>query len=52
MTDTSFTYVRDEMLPQQKPPASQSGAILWIRENLFSSWLNTFPRWRQSMSST
>jgi general L-amino acid transport system permease protein len=28
------------MLPEQEPPVAQSGAIKWLRENLFSSWLN------------
>ena len=26
----------------RKPPISQIGAILWVRTNLFSSWINTF----------
>ncbi|MGR3640589.1 amino acid ABC transporter permease [Alterinioella nitratireducens] len=30
-------YVRKEMLPERDPPASQKGAVLWMRENLFSS---------------
>ena len=33
-------YVRDKMLPEKTPPAGQKGAIKWLRENLFSSWLN------------
>ncbi len=40
MPDTSF--VRREMLAPQKPPAGQSGAVKWLRENLFSSPFNTF----------
>lgn len=39
-TEKALAYVRDEMLPQQTPPASQIGAIKWIRGNLFSSWMN------------
>ncbi|MEX0308553.1 MAG: amino acid ABC transporter permease [Ruegeria sp.] len=39
MSDVSF--VRTEMLPEQAPPASEVGAIGWIRHNLFSSWLNS-----------
>jgi general L-amino acid transport system permease protein len=35
---TSFT--RTEMLPALPPPASQSGAVKWMRENLFSTPLN------------
>ena len=30
-------YVRKEMLPEREPPVSQKGAVLWMRENLFSS---------------
>ncbi len=33
-------YVRDTMLPQAAAPISQVGAVRWMRENLFSSWLN------------
>ena len=40
MTDTS--YVRQAMLAPQKPPASEVGAVRWVRENLFSGWLNSF----------
>jgi general L-amino acid transport system permease protein len=32
--------VRTEMLPEQAPPVTQAGAIKWLRENLFSSWVN------------
>ncbi len=39
MSDVSF--VRTEMLPEQAPPVSSSGAIGWARENLFSGWFNT-----------
>ena len=35
------SYVRDEMLPELPPPATEVGVIGWMRENLFSSWLNT-----------
>ena len=28
------------MLPQQTPPITETGVIKWLRENLFSSWLN------------
>jgi general L-amino acid transport system permease protein len=34
-------FVRGEMLPQQEPPLTETGAIKWLRENLFSGWLNT-----------
>ncbi|MBF9035789.1 ABC transporter permease subunit [Rhodobacterales bacterium HKCCE2091] len=36
----SAAYVRREMLPQEAPPALETGAVKWLRENLFSSWLN------------
>lgn len=35
-------FVRNQMLPPQTPPISQRGVIYWLRENLFSSWLNSF----------
>jgi len=35
------SFVRKEMLEAQAPPASQAGAIAWVRENLFSGPLNT-----------
>ncbi|MBD3764733.1 MAG: amino acid ABC transporter permease [Rhodobacterales bacterium] len=43
MTDTTAAraFVRREMLPPQAPPPSQTGAIRWLRENLFSGPLNT-----------
>ncbi|MFY2822998.1 amino acid ABC transporter permease [Ruegeria sp. MALMAid1280] len=39
MSDVSF--VRTEMLPEQAPPASEVGVVGWVRNNLFSSWLNS-----------
>jgi general L-amino acid transport system permease protein len=41
MTEKSLLYVRTQMLPQEKPPAGQRGAIKWLIENLFSSPLNS-----------
>lgn len=44
MSDThahTVAYVRDTMLPQQPAPLGQGGAVRWLRENLFSSALNT-----------
>ena len=43
MSDTqanSISYVRDTMLPEQAPPVRSSGIVKWLRENLFSSWVN------------
>ena len=37
---TSQSYVRTEMVTAQKPPGTQTGIVLWMREKLFSSWLN------------
>lgn len=36
-----LSYVRSEMLPPSPPPAREQGAIKWLRENLFSGWLNS-----------
>ncbi len=36
-----LSYVRTEMLPEQAPPPGQTGVVRWIRENLFSGWLNS-----------
>ncbi len=41
MTALPGPYVRTEMLPQQHPPIGQAGLVRWVRENLFSSVLNT-----------
>jgi general L-amino acid transport system permease protein len=35
MTSTSFN--RKEMIPEREPPMSESGAVKWIRANLFGS---------------
>ncbi|WJY22924.1 amino acid ABC transporter permease [Fontisubflavum oceani] len=43
MSDThahNASFVRETMLPEVAPPATQTGVIKWVRENLFSSWLN------------
>ncbi|WP_069301468.1 amino acid ABC transporter permease [Neptunicoccus sediminis] len=44
MSDThaqTVAYVRDTMLPEQAPPSTAAGPIKWMRDNLFSSVLNT-----------
>ena len=42
MSDTNpISYVRETMLDQQEPPVTERGAIKWLRENLFSGWLNS-----------
>ncbi|WP_134680237.1 amino acid ABC transporter permease [Paracoccus ravus] len=43
MSDThaqTVAFVRDTMLPPEPPPVSESGAVKWLRENLFSGPLN------------
>ncbi len=37
----SAVFVRKTMLPPEPAPARQTGLSKWVRENLFSSWLNT-----------
>ena len=39
--NNSVAFVRTETLPQLPPPASQAGAIKWMRENLFSNIPNS-----------
>ena len=36
----SVAFVRREMAPEQPPPLTEAGAIKWLRENLFPTWLN------------
>ena len=36
-----LSYVRTEMLPERDPPASEVGALGWLRANLFSGWFNS-----------
>jgi general L-amino acid transport system permease protein len=43
MSDThaqTVAFARETILPEQDPPVAEAGAIKWLRENLFSSWLN------------
>ncbi len=37
---TQINFVRRETLPAQPPPASMTGAVGWLRENLFSTPFN------------
>jgi len=37
----NIAFVRTEMLPESPPPVAETGAIKWLRENLFSSVSNT-----------
>jgi len=36
-----MAIVKTERHPELAPPVSQAGVIGWVRENLFSSWLNS-----------
>ena len=37
----NIAFVRTEMLPEAPPPVAETGVIKWLRENLFSSVLNS-----------
>ena len=37
----NIAFVRTDMLPELPPPATETGAIKWLRENLFSSVFNS-----------
>lgn len=41
MSDKQIAYVRTEMLPEQVPPATQTGVIKWVRVNLFPDVINS-----------
>lgn len=44
MSDThaqTVAFVRDTMLPAAAPPTRESGAVRWLRDNLFSGPVNT-----------
>ena len=38
---SKLAYVREKEIPQSAPPITEVGIIKWLRENLFSSWLNS-----------
>ena len=40
MAQNTASFVRNELIPEAAPPASERGVIKWMRENLFSSPLN------------
>jgi len=37
----TVAFVRETQLPQMDPPPGETGAVKWVRENLFSGWFNT-----------
>ncbi len=41
MSETNFAFVATSEKPQLPPPQGTTGAVGWVRENLFSSPLNT-----------
>ncbi|MGA0965674.1 MAG: amino acid ABC transporter permease [Paracoccaceae bacterium] len=41
MSDQSVAFVRHETLPPSPPPASETGIVKWMRNNLFSSVTNS-----------
>jgi len=41
MGDQSIAFVRHKTLPPSPPPASETGIVKWMRENLFSSLTNS-----------
>lgn len=38
---TGLAYVARGVIPPSPPPASEVGAVRWLRENLFSGWFNS-----------
>jgi general L-amino acid transport system permease protein len=36
------SFTRTDMLPALQPPVSERGVVKWVRENLFSTWLDIF----------
>lgn len=41
MSHDQISFVRKHMLPEAPPPTTETGAVKWLRENLFSSPANT-----------
>ena len=41
MSREQLSFVRSHMLPEAPPPTAETGAVKWLRENLFSSPANT-----------
>jgi general L-amino acid transport system permease protein len=38
---SNLSFVRSKEIPPSSPPVGERGVIKWLRENLFSSWLNS-----------
>ena len=43
MSDTSaqIAFVQKEPIPESPPPSTAAGPIKWMRDNLFSGWVNS-----------
>ncbi len=43
MSDQSaqIAFVQTEQIPASAPPSTQTGPVKWLRDNLFSNWVNT-----------
>ncbi|MEM8979952.1 MAG: amino acid ABC transporter permease [Pseudomonadota bacterium] len=41
MSDTNVSFVRHDQIPPSPPPARETGVVKWMRENLFSGWVNS-----------
>ena len=39
--NTSVSFVRKDMLEESTAPSSAIGPLAWVRDNLFSNWLNS-----------
>jgi general L-amino acid transport system permease protein len=37
----AVAFVRTETIPQKAPPPGETGVVKWMKENLFSTWLNS-----------
>ena len=41
MSDPSISFVRTQEIPPSPPPSTAAGPVKWLRENLFSGWVNS-----------
>ncbi|WP_373355673.1 amino acid ABC transporter permease [Pseudoroseicyclus sp. CXY001] len=39
-SEADLAFVRETMLAQKEPPITETGALKWMRQNLFSGWVN------------
>lgn len=38
---SKVSFVRKDTIPASPPPVTETGIVKWLRENLFSSWINS-----------